>query len=67
MGQFIDLTAADGFSLQAWRAEPSGVPRGGLVVQAGHAFNNDTTAQYEAASARMALERTLAFLREHVG
>ena len=40
---------------------------GGLVVQAGHAFNNDTTAQYEAASARMALERTLAFLREHVG
>ena len=32
MGQFIDLTAADGFSLQAWRAEPSGVPRGGLVV-----------------------------------
>ncbi len=32
MGQMIELTAADGFKLSAYRAEPSGKPRGGLVV-----------------------------------
>ena len=32
MGQMITLTTADGFSLAAYRAEPQGTPRGGLVV-----------------------------------
>jgi carboxymethylenebutenolidase len=32
MGQLLDLTAADGFVLSAYRADPSGTPRGGLVV-----------------------------------
>ena len=32
MGQMIKLTAADGFQLDAYRAEPPGEPRGGLVV-----------------------------------
>jgi carboxymethylenebutenolidase len=32
MGRMIELTAADGFSLAAWRADPIGAPRGGLVV-----------------------------------
>jgi carboxymethylenebutenolidase len=32
MGAWIKLTASDGFELSAWRAEPKGAPRGGLVV-----------------------------------
>lgn len=32
MGQMIELKAADGFALQAYRAEPAGKPRGGVVV-----------------------------------
>lgn len=32
MGKMIDLTAADGFSLSAYRADPSGRARGGVVV-----------------------------------
>ncbi len=32
MGQTITLTAADGHELQAYRADPEGAPRGGLVV-----------------------------------
>lgn len=32
MGQFIDLTAKDGFTLPAYVAEPAGPPRGGIVV-----------------------------------
>ena len=32
MGQNITLTAEDGFRLDAYRATPSGTPRGGLVV-----------------------------------
>ncbi|TMG83114.1 MAG: dienelactone hydrolase family protein, partial [Betaproteobacteria bacterium] len=34
MGQWIDLTAADGFRMAAYRADPAGQgkPRGGLVV-----------------------------------
>ncbi|MEP6942991.1 MAG: dienelactone hydrolase family protein [Betaproteobacteria bacterium] len=32
MGTHIQLTASDGFVLPAYRAEPSGTPRGGLVV-----------------------------------
>ena len=32
MGQMIELTAADGFRLSAYRAEPAAAPRGGLVV-----------------------------------
>ena len=32
MGQHIKLKAADGFELAAWRADPSGAPRGGVVV-----------------------------------
>jgi carboxymethylenebutenolidase len=32
MGQTIELTAADGFKLAAYRAEPAGTPRGGLLV-----------------------------------
>lgn len=37
------------------------------VYPAGHGFNCDQRATYHAASARLARERTLAFLREHVG
>jgi len=32
MGQWIEVTAADGFKAAAWRADPVGKPRGGLVV-----------------------------------
>ena len=32
MGDRIELTAADGFKLSAYQAQPKGVPRGGLVV-----------------------------------
>jgi carboxymethylenebutenolidase len=32
MGDFIKLRASDGFELSAYRAEPSGSPRGGLVL-----------------------------------
>jgi carboxymethylenebutenolidase len=32
MGKTIELTVADGFRLPAYRADPSGTPRGGLVV-----------------------------------
>jgi carboxymethylenebutenolidase len=32
MGEHITLKAGDGFELSAWRAEPAGAPRGGIVV-----------------------------------
>jgi carboxymethylenebutenolidase len=32
VGKMIELTAADGHKLAAWRAEPKGKPRGALVV-----------------------------------
>ena len=32
MGKFVDLTAADGASISAWRAEPAGAPRGAVVI-----------------------------------
>ena len=32
MGQMIELTAADGHRLQAYRADPAGAPRAGVVV-----------------------------------
>ena len=32
MGHFITLTAADGFAFPAYVAEPSGAPKGGLVL-----------------------------------
>ena len=32
MGQMIELTSADGFKFPAYVAQPSGKPRGGLVV-----------------------------------
>ena len=32
MGQMIELTAADGKKIAAYRAEPTGKPRGGLVI-----------------------------------
>jgi carboxymethylenebutenolidase len=32
MGKMIELTASDGHKLGAYRAEPSGKPRGGIVV-----------------------------------
>ena len=32
MGVMINLTAADGYLLSAYRADPAGTPRGGLVV-----------------------------------
>lgn len=32
MGQFINLTAADGFAVPAYVAQPEGKPRGGIVV-----------------------------------
>ncbi len=32
MGVMISLTAADGYLLSAYRADPAGTPRGGLVV-----------------------------------
>jgi len=37
------------------------------VYPAGHGFNCDQRASYHAESARLARERTLAFLREHLG
>lgn len=32
MGKSIELTAGDGFRLSAYRADPAGTPRGGVVV-----------------------------------
>ncbi|MFY9698576.1 MAG: dienelactone hydrolase family protein, partial [Rhodoplanes sp.] len=32
MGTHLSLTASDGFELGAYRADPAGQPRGGLVV-----------------------------------
>ena len=32
MGKWIKLKASDGFALGAWRADPAGTPRGGIVV-----------------------------------
>lgn len=32
MGQFVQLTASDGFSFPAYVARPTGTPKGGLVV-----------------------------------
>src|SRR5437762_8103614 len=32
MGKSMSLTASDGFGLAAYRADPAGKPRGGLVV-----------------------------------
>jgi carboxymethylenebutenolidase len=32
MGQFVELTASDGFRLAAYRADPDGAPRGAIVV-----------------------------------
>ena len=32
MGEHIKLTASDGFELGAWRVDPTGTPRGGVVV-----------------------------------
>ncbi|MEP6702167.1 MAG: dienelactone hydrolase family protein, partial [Betaproteobacteria bacterium] len=32
MGTMLELTAADGFRLSAYRADPDGMPRGALVV-----------------------------------
>src|SRR3990172_11045752 len=32
MGTFVELTAADGHRLAAYRCEPLGKPRGGLVI-----------------------------------
>lgn len=32
MGKMIELSAADGHKLAAWRAEPQGKPRGGLII-----------------------------------
>lgn len=32
MGQHLTLTASDGFTLGAYRADPSGAPKGGIVV-----------------------------------
>lgn len=37
------------------------------VYHAGHGFSCDARASYDAASAKLALERTLDFLRRHVG
>jgi carboxymethylenebutenolidase len=37
------------------------------VYPAGHGFNCDERGSYDAASARLARERTIAFLRQHVG
>ncbi len=37
------------------------------LYDAGHGFNCDQRGSYDAAAAKLARERTLAFLREHVG
>jgi carboxymethylenebutenolidase len=37
------------------------------VYKAGHGFNCDERGSYDAESARVALDRTLGFIREHVG
>ena len=37
------------------------------IYPAGHAFNNEERPTYDAASARLAMDRTLAFLVQHVG
>jgi carboxymethylenebutenolidase len=41
MGHYVRLKAADGFELDAWRADPAGKPRAGLVVAMGIFGVND--------------------------
>ena len=38
-----------------------------FIYPAGHGFNCDQRGSFDAASAKLARERTLAFLRKHVG
>src|SRR5262245_1265072 len=47
------------------RAKHPGLPL--HIYPAGHGFNCDERGSYDAASARQARERTLAFFRQHVG
>ena len=52
-------------SVEAFRAAQPGVTA--WLYPAAHGFNCDQRASYDAASAALARERTLAFLRRHVG
>jgi len=52
-------------SVRAWQAKHPGVEA--HLYDAGHGFNCDQRASYHAPSAALARERTLAFLRRHVG
>ncbi|MBW7929873.1 MAG: dienelactone hydrolase family protein [Gammaproteobacteria bacterium] len=47
----------------------AGRPQGSFFIyeEAGHGFNCDERHEYHAASAELALERSMAFLHEHVG
>jgi carboxymethylenebutenolidase len=51
--------------VKAFAAAHPGMPV--HLYPAGHGFNCDQRGSYDAASARLARERTLAFLREHLG
>ena len=52
-------------SIEQWRAKHPSHPV--HVYEAGHGFNCDQRGSYDAPSAKLARERTLAFFREHVG
>jgi len=67
MGSMLELTASDGHSLSAYRADPDGTPRGAIVVVQEVFGVNDHVRGVCEGYAALARRRTLDFLREHVG
>ena len=65
MGNKIELSASDGHKFSAYVAEPSGTPKGALIVVM--EIFGVNSGSYDAASAATARERTREFLRKHVG
>ena len=69
MGEAIALTASDGHipmtDVETIRARHAGVPV--YSYPAGHGFNCEARGDYHEESARLARERTLGFLAEHIG
>ena len=68
----VQLAAVDERINAAWPAYEAALKAAGARVQmhqypgTQHGFNNDTTPRYDAAAARLAWERTVAFFRQHL-
>ena len=70
MGQDITLTASDGFKLGGYRADPTGSPKGAIVViQEIFGVNHHIRSvcdRVAAASADIAWPRSLEFFAKHL-